>query len=821
MSHRAEIKAEKSRASDDTAGSDAALATLTSTLASLKQEKEAKQVNITKTFIPPPKSRYDAARKEKLMHKNSRPGLNSGARPANPHVSTISPPHLGAAPTSAPTSEEDLKLRAMKTPVVHLLAIEAVRSEEIANRTHIPKEDLEDILRRVGKQDEACKWHLSDKAYKDLDVFQFDYPSEEQRQAAINNAARAYDRMRIEKGNQLWQLLLPKEERGKGKTLSRLHLEGGQVNRGLTPSHQPSPMLHVDYNNDSRAASVANTPKMGPSTPRPGSSTGDVKKRLLAKDPQKARAAENAKEKKRKEREVAASDREGGKPAKKQATKKANVKSEEIVYSSDDESDDEPIKPKAAQRVQSSPEKEKAKPTPKAKSKAASSTSPDSSDTALKDKAAAKPTAKPKPAARPIDPPETKAKKPTTTGKATPQAANNLSAPNSQQRTQRSPSNPGNRPSIPSPLGAERPRVASDVSDKTAVGVQKIRQSADASKGLGITNGVKKTQENAVKAGFATSNKTNNKSDDIKSTEQLQKGSANGTETRKPLVNGTSQQANAGVKRKAEESASQQEGGSTPKLRKMESTSAEVHKPQSKPDSTPIGTDNISPEGPFDAGSGSDGVDSVLDSINEHFEKYFPAYSKEYDAQEAMMAKGEKVSKEDKLKLLEVHESLGRMLKEYEAASDHVKDSVFEGITHHQGVEVAKENYKKYYPAYSKEYDAQEAMIAKGEKVSTEDRLKLLEMHKKLARVQQESEAASDDAVDSVLESITYNQGVKVAENLKKYAPAYEKEYDAQEAMIAKGEEVSREDRLKLLEMHKRLKRMLKEIWVSSEREFL
>jgi RNA polymerase II elongation factor ELL len=404
-----------------------------------------------------------------------------------------------------------------------------------------------------------------------------------------------------------------------------------------------------------------------------------VKKRLLAKDPQKARAAEDAKEKKRKEREAAASDREGGKPAKKQATKKANVKSEEFVHSSDDESDDEPIKPKAAQRIQSSPEKEKAKPAPKAKPKAVSSTTSDSSDTALKDKVAARSSAKPKPPPRAADSPETKAKKPTTTGKATPQAPNNLSAPNSQQRTQRSPSNPGNRPSVPSPLGAARPRVASDVSDRAAVGVQKVRQGADTPKGLGITNGVKKTQENAAKAESATSNKTSKKSDDSTSNEKLQKGSANGSGTPKPLVNGAEHQANGGVKRKAEDSEFQQEGGSMAKHRKTESVSSQVHKSQSKPNSTPNGTDHISSEGIFDPGSGSDtvDVDSVLESITfnqgvkmaENFRKYYAAYDKEYEAQQATEAKGETVSREDRLKLLEMHKRLERMKQEINAAS--------------------------------------------------------------------------------------------------------------------------------------------------------
>ena len=667
MSHRAEVK-EDSKANDDAAGSDAALAALQNSLATLKQEKEAKQANITNSLTPVPKSRYDAARKERLVNKATRPGLNGLSRPSSPPIGSKSSPHLRTAPTSAPTNEEDLKLCVMKTPLIHLLASGPLSSEEIINKTHIPKEDLNDILRRVGKQGDTRKWHLSDKAYRDLDVWKFDYPSKEKRQAAIDNAVRAYDRMRLGRSDQLWQLLLPVEERGKGKTLSRLHFGDGQVNKGLTPSYQPSPMIHMDATNDSRAASTANTPKLGPSTPRPGSAMGDVKKRLLAKDPQKARAAEEAKEKKRREREAAASDREGGKPAKKQATKKVNVKSEEFVHSSDDESDEEPIKHKRTEQNQSSPEKTKA--PAKAKSKAVVSTSSDSSDTALKDKAAAKAAEKPKPAPTTAESPAVKPAKQSTTGKSTPKPATNLSAPNSQQRTQRSPSNPGNRPSVPSPLGAARQRVASDVSARGAVGVQKVRQGAETPQGLGITDGPKKHHETTE---GAVSSKQTDKS---KTSEKQQKPTAIGSVTPKALVNGAGHKADTGVKRKAEHSPTE-EAEPAPKHRKTDSTISQSHKLQANTSMAVNGINHTSPNGPSDAGSGSD-ADSVLESITynqgvklaKKYKEYYVAYDKEYEAQQATEAKGGKVSAEDRRKLLDMHKVLARMKKEIKAASE-------------------------------------------------------------------------------------------------------------------------------------------------------
>jgi RNA polymerase II elongation factor ELL len=85
-----------------------------------------------------------------------------------------------------------------------------------------PRKTLDRVARLTGKADE--EWALQDRAYKELDVWKFQY-SEEDRQAAITNAIHAYDRMRLPKDDPLWQKLLPADERGKGKVLSKLALK--------------------------------------------------------------------------------------------------------------------------------------------------------------------------------------------------------------------------------------------------------------------------------------------------------------------------------------------------------------------------------------------------------------------------------------------------------------------------------------------------------------------------------------------------------------------------------------------------------------------
>ena len=258
------MKSAKRDAASETAGTDAALAALQNSLASYKQEKEANQANIHNGILDVPKSRADAARKEKLARKQRLLDSRNGSQVASPSLNAIGTPRIGAGPTSAPLSEDEVRLQAMRKPLVHLLAIESATSEEIRSKTHIPKDDLDIVLRKVGKQVEG-KWALQDRSYKELDVWSFAYPSKTDRQSAIDNAIRSYDRLRLGQEDKLWQLLLPKEERGKGKTLSRLHLNGGvgQVPRSLTPAYQPSPAPHVESGEGDKTTSTANTPRVG------------------------------------------------------------------------------------------------------------------------------------------------------------------------------------------------------------------------------------------------------------------------------------------------------------------------------------------------------------------------------------------------------------------------------------------------------------------------------------------------------------------------------------------------------------------------------
>lgn len=684
VSHRAELKGSKTESGDNTAGSDAALAALQNSLASYEQDRQAKQSTIVSSVLPA-KGRGTAGKQRPLIA-----GQQSSR--ASPHAAATSNP--SSALLNASNSDAAVKQAALRKPVIHLLALRSASIESIMSKTHIPKEDLDPILQKIAKH-EGGKWQLSDKAFRDLDVWSFGYGSTEERQKAVDNAIRSYDRQRIGKEEKIWQQLLPEEDRGKGIILSRLNGGGGgQVNRGLAPNYAPSPLLDVEKAGESKPGSIANTPKLGASTPRPASSKGDVMKRLLSKDPKKARAMDEAREKKRKEREAretTASDREGARPVKRQTTTKENpkVKSAEIVHSSEDESGEEgEVKEEEITRVDSkvSPQQ------PKAAGNVKTSSPGGNVPNKVKD-AKAKTVGKPKAAldpAKSIASLASKSSTPLGAGKSTPRSTTGLTAPTSQHKSQRSPQKADSRPNVPSPLGAARPRVASDVSDRSAIGVQRTKQATATGTphGLGITTGSRKRHDTVTSNDSGSSSGSDKKLAELKSSAKPSKPapSSNGTTRPKPTqTNGAvPQKPQNGVKRKAGDSAAPagDEDEHAAKHRKTDSASSQSQK--SHASSTAQTTARTSPNHVENGGGGSsssnssDSAASVLDSITftqgvnlaEKFrDTYYPAYTKMYDAQAAKEASGVAVGKEERERLWAMHRRLEQMKMEIRRAS--------------------------------------------------------------------------------------------------------------------------------------------------------
>ncbi|CCD46248.1 similar to transcription factor Zn, C2H2 [Botrytis cinerea T4] len=110
-----------------------------------------------------------------------------------------------------------------RKPVVHLLALEPMSEKELDNRIPGENDDLKQSLAKVADLNTSTgKWELRKNYYKELDVFSFRYGSDAERQKAIDNTIKVFDKMRLGLSEPEWEKLLPKSERGTGKSLSKI-----------------------------------------------------------------------------------------------------------------------------------------------------------------------------------------------------------------------------------------------------------------------------------------------------------------------------------------------------------------------------------------------------------------------------------------------------------------------------------------------------------------------------------------------------------------------------------------------------------------------
>ncbi|KAL9600791.1 MAG: hypothetical protein Q9219_002929 [cf. Caloplaca sp. 3 TL-2023] len=362
-------KLAQKKVQESTAGADAALAELQSKMASHQQNKQSKQIKVlaeTPTASPtirsthpkPKGANFFAALKSQQMKRPITPLNNAMARstPVSPAVTATRPgPAISIAPRSTPVihDEKAQKLQALKFPLLHLVAIRPMSLKFLANTVCCSQEECKQVLEKIGKPArlDPDKWDLSDKAFKDLDVWGFNYKLDDDRELAIEHAISAYDRMRLSREDKLWQMLLPKPERGKGKVLSKLQLHQGPIQKSSTPK------IHVQKTSEDQVSeSTANpegdekqhlAPSDAPLMAR-SQSSDQIKrkrvsekeaqaKRLLSTKPKKQGAALKASAAPKTNANPKANDVTKKKVVKKAASGGSNVKSTEFVHDSDED----------------------------------------------------------------------------------------------------------------------------------------------------------------------------------------------------------------------------------------------------------------------------------------------------------------------------------------------------------------------------------------------------------------------------------------------------------------------------------------------------
>ncbi|KAF5012087.1 hypothetical protein FDECE_1861 [Fusarium decemcellulare] len=226
------------------------------------------------------------------------PGYSSTPRsiPQSPGQASIGSPSMTPVP-----SNSQQQVKEGRAALVHELAVQDRSLDFLAKRWSGKQEDLEPTLRKVADfLDDTKKWTMKRQKWRELDVWTYDYDTQEQRQKAIDNAVRQYDKQRVTLSEPEWERLLPKEERGTGKCLSR-------VQANLAKSGTPAINVEMADDNPSPRGSAesldGSRPRAGgeamsrsgsnslPAKPKKPSAQDAQVKRLLGKSKTKTSAS--------------------------------------------------------------------------------------------------------------------------------------------------------------------------------------------------------------------------------------------------------------------------------------------------------------------------------------------------------------------------------------------------------------------------------------------------------------------------------------------------------------------------------------------------
>uniref|UniRef100_A0A8H7N7I0 Uncharacterized protein n=1 Tax=Bionectria ochroleuca TaxID=29856 RepID=A0A8H7N7I0_BIOOC len=129
-----------------------------------------------------------------------------------------------ASPLSIMSSTDQAKERSkqLRKTLVHELAVSDQTTSYLEGKFDGPAADFRPTLDKVAVISGGSVWKLRQSYWRDLDPYAYRYKDDKTRNTAIENAIKIFDKQRISPSEPEWQRLLPVEERGKGKSLSRL-----------------------------------------------------------------------------------------------------------------------------------------------------------------------------------------------------------------------------------------------------------------------------------------------------------------------------------------------------------------------------------------------------------------------------------------------------------------------------------------------------------------------------------------------------------------------------------------------------------------------
>lgn len=285
--------------------------------------------------------------------------------PSSPALSGVGSPSLG--PSLSASQQASQQAKEQRSPIVHELAVKERSYDELWKQWPGDSEkDFKTALDKVADFDDRLQKYVMKKIYwKELDVYKYKYSSGEQRKQAIDNAIKQFDKMRLGETEPEWQKLLPKEERGKGKCLSKLQ---AVIAKGPPQPPVKAPKITVQDAEDSSAGSSKNgdsdekkksAAKGGAAMERSSSQPIQAKaKKVSEREAQAKRLLSNSKKPAAPKVSPTKASAKGGKP---------RILSKEFISDSDDSSSEEA--PLSTTVPKSKPVVEKARDTPPPKPK--------------------------------------------------------------------------------------------------------------------------------------------------------------------------------------------------------------------------------------------------------------------------------------------------------------------------------------------------------------------------------------------------------------------------------------------------------------------
>ncbi|EXF76390.1 hypothetical protein CFIO01_07647 [Colletotrichum fioriniae PJ7] len=275
--------------------------------------------------------------KSKLLSSMASYGNGGGksSPSGSPALVAVSSPSIN--PVYASSQQIVEKSKEQRSMIVHELAVQERPADYLESLWEGKDEDFKPALEKVAQfEPDTQMWALRKNYWRELDVWKYEYDTQDTRQKAIDNAIRQFDKMRLATTETEWQKLLPREERGKGKILSKLQANIAKASAAPPPKIKVSDATSDNGDEDvlkMKGGETMSRSSSNPLPPKPKKAADSQVKRLLStnKKPATPKAAPT------KAKEKAAP-----------ASKNGRVLSAEFVTNSDSDSESSEDKPMAS-----------------------------------------------------------------------------------------------------------------------------------------------------------------------------------------------------------------------------------------------------------------------------------------------------------------------------------------------------------------------------------------------------------------------------------------------------------------------------------------